>query len=91
MKASDIFEATTGDVVEEFVNTDLMNKVGDVLNQGHSVGTVHFTLAYMIAVDIGEGDDLDPSKIAVGILTIQQFIYSTAMAAYQHKRKAGAH
>lgn len=91
MKESNTIEATTDDIVNEFVNDDLMHKIGELLNEAKvSVGTVHFTMAYMIAVDIGERES-DYRDLATGILSINQFIYSTVMAAFQAQRKAGAH
>jgi hypothetical protein len=75
--------------IGEMVCADLMNKVGDACH-GNSVGTVHFTLSYMIAESIG--DCTDPKEVAVGVLSIQQYIYNVAMSVYRHnKQKREAH
>lgn len=76
--------------IERMISTDLMNSVGDMLNEAQvSVGTVHFTLAYMIAEEIG--DRADPREVAVGILSMQQYIYQIAMGVHREKHRKQEH
>lgn len=71
--------------IGEMVSADIINDIGDLLNEAKvSVGTVHFSLAYMIADSIGDEDN--PKDVAVGILSIQQYIYNVAIAIHRQRR-----
>lgn len=91
MKESDIFDITMSEIGAELINDELMDALGDVLNDAKvSVATVHFTLSYMIANSIGDSND--PKDVAVGCISIQQYIYNIAMSTYRHnKQKREAH
>lgn len=74
----------------KFVDEDLLNKVGDLLNEADvKVATVHFTLAYLLADSMAQ-DCQDPRDIAVGVMSLQQYMMQIATSIYQHDRKKGA-
>lgn len=74
----------------QFVDEDLLNKVGDLLSEANvKVATVHFTLAYLLADSMARNCE-DPRDIAVGVLSIQQYMMQIATSIYQHDRKKGA-
>jgi hypothetical protein len=88
VKASDIMDISLPEA-GELVNDELLDSIGDLLNDAKvSVATVHFTLGYMIASSIGDTDD--PKDVAVGCISIQQYIYNVSMNVFRRKRKSEA-
>lgn len=75
----------------QFVNEDLMDKIGDLLNEAKiSIATVHFTLAYMIADSLAQ-DCEDPRDIAVGVMSMQQYMMQVSTNIYHHNQQKKAH
>lgn len=84
MDNKDIFTVSLSEV-GKFVDVDLMDKIGDVLNGAKvKVATVHFTLAYMIADSIADAND--PRDIAVSVMSLQTYILQIATDIYTHNR-----
>lgn len=82
-----VIDMTIDQVGKAFVNPELMDAIGEVLNNAKvNVATVHFTLAYMIAEVIGD-DAEDPRDVPCTVMSLQQFMMQIATSVYMTKNK----
>jgi hypothetical protein len=83
------FSADINQVFEMFVNDDLGRSVGEICNAAKvSTGTVHHTLAFLIAEDIIYNAKNIPDAM-VALISMQQFMYQIISTGMLTKAKKG--